>query len=288
MAKQAVKTVQDEPRQHELALPDWMKGDIGKGAENIGRDDLETPRLKLIQALSPELQANDELRAGDFFHTAAEHVFRGPFRVVPLYMDKRYILWNPRDSGGGILARADDGVHWNPPNAAFNVKLDRKDGGQAVTWKTANTVQQSRLAEWGSTNPNDANSAPAATQMINYVFAFPDFHDLMPAVFTFQRSAVKYGRRFNTKIKTLTMSTPLFGLVFEMASFVDRNKVSQEFHSPLIKGMGRVQEEALYREYKTQHEMFAKAGLTIRDVEGLQDEAAPDDKHLDDQDNVQY
>ena len=49
------------------AIPDFMKEDIGsrQGTENFGAEDMETPRLKLIQALSPELQEYSDLRAGN-------------------------------------------------------------------------------------------------------------------------------------------------------------------------------------------------------------------------------
>lgn len=251
-------------------LPAFMRGDVEGGKQDIGRDDLEVPRLKLIQGLSPELDEFNSLRPGNFFHTATEHIFTGPFRAVPIYYEKRYMLWNPREAGGGILARADDGVHWNLPNATFDVKLDKKDGGKAVKWRTSQTVQESGLANWGTLNPDDPNSPPAATLMYNYLLAFPDDPELMHAVVTFQRKSITVGRRFNTKLKTIR--APIFGLVFEFSSVKATNNSGQEFYMPAIKGAGRVASEGLYGEYKALNDSFTKAGLNIRDLESAQDE----------------
>lgn len=273
MVKQAVATKPPSKGQDVSApMPDFMKGDVGRGTENILSEDIDTPRLKLIQALSPELQEFNELRAGNFWHSAAEHIFSEPFRAVAVYYDRRFVLWNPRDSGGGILARADDGVHWSPSDSEFKVKLDKKDGGAQVTWRTAKTVEQSGLANWGSMNPNDPNSSPAATRLLNFLLVFPDFPDLMPAVFSFQRSSIKVGRKFLAKIKTIR--GPLFGMQWTMASFVDTNRAGQDFHNVSIQGAGYLTDAKFYEQYKSLNENFSKTGINIKDVEGLQDEDA--------------
>lgn len=273
MVKTAVATKTKVPSvraSQSVAVPDFMKGDVGLGTENISPEDIDTPRLKLLQALSPELQEFNKLRAGMFWHSAAEHEFTEPFHVVSLYYDRRFVLWNPRDAGGGILARADDGIHWSPANQEFTVKLDKKDGGATVKWSTANTVAESGLAEWGSMNPADPNSSPAATRLLNFLFAFPDSPELMPAVFSFQRSSIKIGRKFLAKIRTVR--APLFGMRWLVTSFVDTNRAGQDFHNVSVQGDGLIEDKDLYLQYKGLYENFARTGIQIKDVEGLQDE----------------
>ncbi len=251
-------------------LPAFMRQDADIGKENIGKDDIEIPRLKLMQGLSPELQEFDGLKAGAFFHPAAEFIFDAPFRAVPIFMDQRYILWRPRDAGGGILARADDGIHWSPSSGEFTVQLDKKDGGATVTWKMAPTVQQSGLANWGTMDPNDPNSPPAATLMYNFLLAFPDEPDLMPAVLSFQRSSIKIGRRFNTKLKTVR--APLFGTMWQFGSVQDSNSRGQDFFNIDVRSAGLVEDEGLYQQYRAMYETFSTRGLSIKDIEGLQSE----------------
>lgn len=251
-------------------LPAHMREDMGMGKENISQEDMDIPRLKLIQGLSKELTLYDGLKAGNFFHTATEAIFDDSIRVVPLLLDKQYILWRPLEDGGGILARASDGVHWQPSAGEFEVKLDKKDGGHKVKWKLARTVQESGLANWGTMNPNDTNSPPAATLMYNFLLAFPDEPDMMPAVLTFQRSSIKIGRKFMTKLRTVR--TPLFGSVFKLSSFVDHNSANQDFHNISIVGDGLVEDTDLYNAYKEMHLAMKSKGLNIRDVDSLQDE----------------
>ncbi len=251
-------------------LPAFMRQDADVGKENIGSQDIEIPRLKLMQGLSPELQDFDGLKAGFFFHPAAEFIFDAPFRAVPIFMDQRYILWRPRDAGGGILARADDGIHWSPSSGEFTVQLDKKDGGNTVTWKMAPTVQQSGLANWGTMNATDPNSPPAATLMYNFLLAFPDEPDLMPAVLSFQRSSIKMGRRFNTKLKTVR--APIFGTVWQFGSVQDSNSRGQDFFNVDVRSAGLVEDEALYQQYRAMYETFSAKGLSIKDIEGLQSE----------------
>ncbi len=172
--------------------------------------------------------------------------------------------------GGGILARAPDGQNWQPSKGEFTVKLDKKDGGHTVTWKLAPTVQESGLANWGTHNPSDNNSPPAATLMYNFLMAFPDYPDLMPAVLTFQRSSVKHGRKFMTKL--MTVRTPLFGSVFRLQSVEDHNSANQNFFNMQMTGDGLVQDEALYHQYKELNLALSKSGLGIRDIDSLQEE----------------
>src|SRR5262245_24380694 len=69
-------------------VPAWMRSDAGMGMENIGREDVDTPRMKLMQALSPELETYDDLRAGHFFHVMNEFSFEDQFIAVPVYMER--------------------------------------------------------------------------------------------------------------------------------------------------------------------------------------------------------
>jgi len=252
-------------------LPAHMRGDVDMGKENIGQSDLEIPRLKLIQGLSKELQLYDDLKAGNFFHTASETIFDEPFRVVPIFFDRRYILWRPLENGGGILARADDGINWSPAGTEFEVTLDRKDGGHKVKWRTAKTVAESGLANWGTMNPADPNSPPAATLMYNFLLAFPDQPDLLPAVLTFQRSSIKMGRKFMTKLKTVRQ--PLFGSVFELSATDDHNSANQGYKNINIVGAGLVEDPDLYQLYKDMHLSFKGSGFNIRDLDTMQDDA---------------
>jgi hypothetical protein len=252
-----------------------MRADAGMGTESIGSDDISVPRIKLMQGTSPELETFDGLKTGDFWHTAAEFNLGPKFLAVPVYRDKRYILWRPQDSGGGILARADDGRHWVPPHASFEVTLNKIDGGKKVTWDTAPTVEDSGLAQWGTLDPDNASSPPAATLMYNFVLIFPQHPELLPAVLTFQRSTIGVARKFQSTLKT--RNRPIFGQVYEFSSVNTTNREGKSFKTLIPRANGLLADQSLYNQYKEMYDQFLKAAPQIRDLEGLQQEESDED-----------
>lgn len=247
-------------------IPDFMREDMGKGTEAISASSVEVPRIKLIQAISPELTTFNDLKQGDFFHTILEKSIGQDVRICPIWTDERYILWRPQEDGGGILARADDGVHWRPANTEFTVRLK---SGKQVTWRTATTVSQSRLDQWGTQDADNTESPPAATKMFNMVVSFPDL-DIPPAVVTLQRSSVVVGKKFMGKLKITR--TPSFGLIFKMRAVSDTNKAGQKFLNYSFTGDGVVTDRDFYTSNRDYYNMFKEQGLQIRDVETLQQE----------------
>lgn len=252
-----------------LELPEHMKGLAGAGTEALTPADMEVPRIKLLQGLSPEVQEGG-FKANVFYHTVADDELGTEVAIVPVYVDQSYMLWRPRKSGGGILARALDGIHWNPPSGSFDVKLDT---GKTVTWKLAPTVAKSNLAEWGSSDPSDPNSPPAATRMYNIVVMLPDLPpEFSPAVITLQRSAIKVARKFIGKLKIT--NAPSFGQRFIMSGFKD-NSPAGEFYNFKFTADGLVLDPEEFAKYKDMYEFFKKEGLKIKDVEGLQETEEP-------------
>lgn len=263
MAKTAVALKEET----QLVLPDFMLDQVGLGTEALGAEDVQVPRVKLMQALSPELEEYNDLKKGDFFHTLAERNMGKEVRITPIFVDKRFILWRPRDSGGGILARADDGIHWSPANTEFSVTLK---GGATVRWRTAATVAASGLDRWGSSNPGDPNSPPAATRMYNVVVTFPDHPDLPPAVVTLQRAAIKVAQKFLGKLKITR--APSFGLIYTMSSVDDRNAAGQDYKNYAFKADGMVQDKETYESNFKYYTYFKEQGLQVKDIEDAQDD----------------
>lgn len=249
-------------------MPDWMAGKQDAGTENLGTKDMEVPRIKLMQALSPELSEHNDLKPGEFWHTLAEQSLGKSVLIVPVYVDKRYVLWKPREAGGGILARADDGVHWNPSNVTFDVPIDK--GKKTVKWTTKGTVDESGLAEWGSYDPADPNSQPAATLVYTFIMALPDYPDLGFAQLNIQRGGVKVARSLIGKIKI--NKSPSYGRVFRMASTEDTNSANQEFFNFRFTAEGHVLNQDHFNAYESLYETFAKSGLNIKDIETIQDD----------------
>ncbi len=248
----------------ELALPDWMKGEQNTGVMGIDQEDVALPRISLLQALSPQV-SDGSGRPGEYYHLLSEDNLGKSFRIIPVLVTKSYLLWRPRNAGGGLLARADDGVHWSPAEAEFTFELD----GKRITWRTAKTVKESRLDNWGSFDPSNPQSLPAATKLLNVLCYLPDFPHLSPSIMSLQRALLKPGRKF---VGRLQMSqAPTYGMVFNVGS---EKVVSPkgEFMSPTFISDGFVQDKALFDRLKEMNEHFRTVGVKVAE-KGLDEEA---------------
>lgn len=254
--------------------PDFMKKYAGEGTEKLTSADIETPRIKLLAALSPECEEYETAKPGVFWHSMLNLALGKSIKIVPIYVDMRAILWRPRHDGGGILARSDDGATWVPPNGEFVVK-PKKDSQKQVTWRTKPSVTASGLLDWGSSDPSDASSQPAATRMYNMVVALPDNPELLPGVVTMQRGSIRAARKFLGQLKMVR--APSYGQIYTMESFLDENAKGEKYHNYKLTPEGFVGDERQFKAYQDLYEAFKRIGLKMSDLEGLQDEMPPDD-----------
>ena len=245
-------------------LPAFMQARAGLGS--LGFGDVEIPRLKLLQVQSPELTEFNNAKQGEFWHSLIDDRIGSTVRICPTYIDWRFILWRPREAGGGILARADDGKHWTPADTEFTVKLK---SGHEVKWRTARTVAASGLNRRGSYNPSDPKSPPAATRMYSIVCSFPDRKDLSPAVLTLQRSAAKVATKLISKLKVLR--APSFGIIVEMTSLKDKSP-SGGFYKFAFEVVSPVEDKVFYEENFARYRFFMRHGLKVKDLEGAQED----------------
>ena len=268
MAKEEVKkptqAVTAPPREQ---LPAFMANKQGAGLEKMGSGDYEIPRVQILDAISGQV-TDLGCKPGQIWHTVLETAIDGPVKMVPLFVSKAYMLWRPRDDGGGILARADDGVNWTPSKGQFEVFID-KQKKQKRTWVLKPTVAESRLAEWGTYDDQDESSQPAATQMINVAVAFPDMPEWSPSVLTFQRGRIKVGRKFIGKLKL--SQAPIYGRLFTMGAFDDENNNGDPFKNYRIEAAGLVQDEAEFKRYEDLYHMFSKLGLKVKADDDMQE-----------------
>ena len=251
------------------AVPDFMAEFAGVGLESITMDDVKIPRIKLIQAMSPEINEYEDLRPGQFFHTVTETSIGREVRIVILHRSVSFILWSPRENGGGILARSLDGKTWDLPNTEFTVKIK---GGSTVTWKTGPDIDRCRLTKWGSYNPADGKSQPAATRMVNLVCAFPDLPGVSPAIVTLQRTSIEAAQELGSKLTLCNPQDklPIFGFYFRMKSVQASNKSGDTFFNYKFSSDGIVESYDEVKEYNALHKVFASK---VVDLSGVEDEA---------------
>lgn len=258
--------------QNDQMIPAHLR-DAGKQSlGNIDHSDLIIPRIKLLQAISPELESHEHAKAGRFWHTLAEEVMTGadgehlPF--VPIMVRKSYTLWAPRNDDRMILARAPDGIHWDN-REVFTVQPKGASG--PVTWDTtAGTVAGSGLDQFGTSIPGDKQSAPAASLTYEILAYFPDHPDLSPSVIVNTRSAVKKARSLISKIEMRPVAH--YGQVFKMSATKEKGAEGPYFGYAYTSD-GFVQDPALFERLKQMYESFSKGAWRANEM--ADDEPTP-------------
>lgn len=256
--------------QDDFALPAFLMEGEKKGAETLSLDHIEVAWLKLIQSTTPGIQENG-WTPGNFLHSVTEREINTEedsesferMRIVVLQiLAPRYMLFNPLDAGGGILARAEDGVHWNPPNHTFNVQVDKKT---TVKWTTKPTVKESGLAEWGSFDPDDPTSPPAADLQYRYLCVSPDFPELGVFIIMLQRSGLAAGKRLNAFLDNVQCST--FGCMFDLKSQWKEDGPDNKKFIWKFKPAGFVQDQNQYKAYEAMYEKYSQEDIVMHDEE---------------------
>jgi hypothetical protein len=228
---------------------------------NVGIQDMEIPALKLLQGLSPEVKENHALRAGRWYHTILERDL-GPVvqKAVIEVVHRSVDLWSPKDVRGvesKLLARSADGVNWDRPNQIFPVLLAN---GLKVEWNTRANVGASGLLNWGSSNPNDPNSTPAANLVYTLILRIIEPEGIgAPCIYIPSKMARKAVMRLNSRIDARMAKTPPLKQLFSISA-VEKSGRSPgiSWFEPDFSSAGELDDPELYEVIKAEARRFAE------------------------------
>lgn len=226
-------------------LPAYLQGQTYKPEDNFDSSDIVIPRVKLLQGINPEVTTFDHAKVGNFWHSGLDMDLGPKIRFVVADRRKKYLLSAPLEDGQGVLARADDAKTWDR-TGKWSVK--QKGVRQPVVWEiTDRDVARSGLTAWGTFNPDDDQSGPAATLFYDYLVFLPDYPDLGPAVISLARASIKKAKKgLNDKISLhATNGRPMQAIVFEATS-VDESSESGGFKNWQFQSGGFNMDEALF------------------------------------------
>jgi len=97
-------------------LPAYIKQGSNRGNENVKSEDLQLPRIDVLQALSPQVNKKkpddyiEGAEVGMLFNTLTGELYPDGVNVTPVSFVKRYLVWVNRklDSDGGLRGVFDD------------------------------------------------------------------------------------------------------------------------------------------------------------------------------------
>lgn len=82
----------------------------GTGLEEVKSDDLAIPFIRILQAMSPQVNKRaaeyvDGAEVGMIFNTVTNAIYDGEkgVEIIPCSYTKRYLEWIPREKGGGLV-----------------------------------------------------------------------------------------------------------------------------------------------------------------------------------------
>ena len=262
-AKNKQIVVKDDGSVVTTIMPDFMEGEEKKGLESLDDTDFVLPIVKLMQATDEDVQTG-LVAAGNFWHKTAKTDLGKNIRFIPCHIRKRYMLFRPNDGSGGtgsnVLARADDGVNWNVPNAQFEVTP--KGTKRKVVWYLKGSVAESGLDKFGSSDPEDPMSNPAATLIYDIVAILPDSPDMSPAVISLKGSAITRAKNLFTGLKM--SKAPIWGHVFNAKGSLEKNG-SNNYWAYTIDGAGFVNNKDLFDQGKELHDIIAQTAFKVNE-----------------------
>lgn len=198
----------------------------GLGLENISNNDLIIPRITILQAMSPAVNADEPLgRSGDIFNVTTNENYGRSINFVALAYWMNRTKWEG-DIGSDIECSAIDGSR----GSKF---------GNCTTCKFKNFS-------------NDGE-APACTEFKNLLMIpFRDISDILDSswgLFSAKRAAIRSINRLLTAYKMLSQggkSLPMFASVWEMKSEAQQQKTGKgTYYTPGFRRLGFIPNELI-------------------------------------------
>ena len=231
-------------------VPDYLKGESsGNGLSGLDSKDFILPRIKLLQSLSPEVKTFQGVAIpGNFWHTSANENLGDSVKIVVCAAHKRVILWSARSGANSeMLAFSADGNTWAMGgNMLHEITIDPKSK-RKVKVHTKSNVLSSGLLNWGSSDPDDPKSGPAATLIYEYLCYMPERPDISPVMFGMYRTGTVNAKSLNTQLLMVRQQgKPITAAAITTFATEEKNEFGQ-WYVPNFKRSGWVVEKA-YKE----------------------------------------
>lgn len=227
-------------------LPDWLRGEAGAGLEEADESDLRLPMLRLMQALSPEVQ-DGAARPGDIVNGLTRQVYGRQLVIVPVKHSKQRVLFPPR----GAVERA---PRCRAPDGKTPVA-----GGEGGP-----TCAECRFAAWRDREP------PECTQY--YLFASLVEGSAEPVALSMASSNLKIAKGLISMAKYGPAARlPLYGWRYQLSTTEEQNQKGR-YYVYRVLPLGPVTDRALYDRAKALYDSMHRY---VIEPEAPREDAAP-------------
>lgn len=224
--------------------------DSGEGFENTTADDYAIPYLSIAQSNSPQLKKTngkfiDGLEQGQLFDTV-EGSFFDAVNIIPVYRERYYVEWVPRDSGGGFVER-------HPMASNILSQTTPNEKGRDIL----------------------ANGNEIIDTVYLYCLIVGEDGINRPVVISFARTSMKKYKNLMSRARNIRMegpkgpfNPPLFSHIYTMKTVTETSKAGEEYFNWEIDGVPSVVGTAdLLAEAKALREAVASGTRTAAEPE---------------------
>ena len=212
--------------------PSLFEDDAGMGLENMGQDDLALPFIKILEALSTELDNLPTAQRGDLYNTVTGQVYKGKdgIKVVPVAYQRRFLQWAPRGEGTGA------------PVAIF------KPGDKMPETKRSDTDSKDYVQDGSGTYIEETHQ--------HFVIVLNEDGSAETALIAMKSTQLKKSRKLNITLQALTMegkngrfTPPRFSHVYHFKTMTEEN-AKGKWSGWEFSRIGPVEDAALYNRAK--------------------------------------
>mgnify|MGYP004449352613 FL=1 len=232
-------------------LAEAFEADSGSGFEGVTTDDLQIPFIRLIQALSPQIDKSDSnyiqgSGAGDIFNTVTKQHWAGDEGVVvlPALFQMKLLEFIPRTQGGGFVGEL------SPTSDDVKNAHRDEDSGMELLPSGNELV---RTAQY-------------------YVKIVHDDGTLESAILDMKKTQLKKSRAWLTLMqmqKHNGKALPMFANTYRLTSVKDENDKGKWFNWSIAKE-GSVPSIEAYNEAKEMHQSVVSGELAIAPPQNLE------------------
>ena len=212
--------------------------DQGLGLENLGREDLALPFLKVLSRQDPILDDLDEAKAGDTYKG------KEGCRVIPCVYQRRYIEWAPLGKGTGAPINI-----FTPDEERPKTERSSEDNKEYVVGGTGTYLEETHQ---------------------HFVVILNKDGSTQTALITMKSTQMKKSRKWNSMIQSRVMTgangsftPPRFSHIYNLKTVSEENSKGS-WHGWEVSLDGPIEDAGLYKTAKAFAQSIMKGEVTVK------------------------
>ena len=259
-SKSVAKTKKSEVQAFD---PGMFEADAGSGNENMTREDLALPFLKILSGQDPLLDDDTFTgRKGDIYNSVTGDVYKGKegIVVVPCAYQRVFIEWAPRGVGSGAPIQM-----YSPADERPKVERNKDDNKDYVIGGNGTYIEETHQ---------------------HFVLVINEDGSCQSALIAMKSTQLKKSRKWNSMIQGRTLmgksgpfQAPRFSHTYILRSISEENSKGS-WHGWAISLDGVVNDAATYQQGKSFAQSIQKGDVVVKHSNDEGSDEVSDDRDI--------